>query len=414
VDVLGVMRQEDAATPTAATDSAKVLPLPWRTLGREALWIWLVWQAILLAVTYAALTFTFHAQGTPDTTVATPDALISAWVRHDSAWYLWIAERGYWVPRALTFFPVYPLLIHLLTPLCFGNAPLAAVLIARLADYALCLSMLALAWQELGPRLSSARLALALTLVYPLAFFFAAAYTEPIFLAEAALVLLFSRRRAWLWAALIAFVAGLTRPSGLVLLLPIAWEWARATRPWANWRNWRIWRDGVLAVGAVPAAYLVMMVISWFVADGQPLAFIHVHGQFDRVALPPWEIARLLIGVLYRAMPGSFTQAHNLSDVGMVLAFALIVIVGAVRRSMPIAFVLYMAGLIVLVIASPTPALIDPFVSSGRFLTAAIPVFLLLAVWAERRPWLTWLLVGGGLSLQAILAAFFLNGGWLI
>ncbi|HEU5441788.1 MAG TPA: mannosyltransferase family protein [Ktedonobacterales bacterium] len=403
-NLLPASLDNDGSTPSA---------LPWRLLAREAAWLWLAWQAMILALTYVALTFSPNAETHPHAAVATPAAFVSAWVRHDSAWYLRIASDGYNAPGTLAFFPLYPLLIHLFTPLCLGNAPLAAVLVARLAAYPAFLGMLALAWQELGPRLSSARLALAMTLAYPLAFFFAAAYTEPLFLALAAFTLLFARRHAWAWAALFGVLAGLSRPSGLLLFLPLTWEWARVARPWVHWREWRVWRKGALALGAVPAAYLVMVLLSWLYA-GSPLAFITVHASFDRVKLPPWEVARLLVGVLYRSSPGSFIQARNLSDVGPVLVVLLVVALGLYTRRMPVSFALYTVGLVVLSIASPTPILVDPFVSTGRFLTAAIPVFLLLAAWAQPRPWLAWLLIGGGLWLQAILAAFYLNGGWLI
>jgi Gpi18-like mannosyltransferase len=368
-------------------------------------------------LTYAALTFTPSTLGHPHTSVVTLDTLVTSWVRHDSAWYLQIAAHGYTPPQTLAFFPLYPALIRLATLLCFGNAPLAAILVARLACYPAFLGMLALAWQELGPRISTSRLALAITLAYPLAFFFGAAYTESLFLAAAAFALLFLRRHAWGWAALFTFIAAVSRPTGLILILPVAWEWARTERPWQHWRiwrEWRTWRDGALLLGAVPAAYVVMAVISMQAMQGDPKAFISIHSKFDRVTLAPWEIVRLLFGAFYPVEMGSFAQAHNLTDAGLVIVFIVLVIVGAVRRAMPVSFVLYMAGLIVLIIASPTPNLIDPFVSSGRFLTAAIPVFLLLATWAERRPWLTWLIIGGGLYLQAVLAAYFLIGGWII
>lgn len=107
-------------------------------------------------------------------------------------------------------------------------------------------------------------------------------------------------------------------------------------------------------------------------------------------------------------------QALNFSDVLPVLVVVTVVTVGVVRRQMSFALVLYTLGLVALSVGSPTPLEINPFASTGRFLTAAIPVFLLLARWAERRPWLTWLLLGGGLGLQAVLADFFVNGGWII
>ena len=67
-----------------------------------------------------------------------------------------------------------------------------------------------------------------------------------------------------------------------------------------------------------------------------------------------------------------------------------------------------------LAIASPTPNESDAFLSAGRFVLPSVPVFLVLANWAEDRPWLTWLIIGGGLCLETTLAAFYINGGWLI
>ncbi len=54
------------------------------------------------------------------------------------------------------------------------------------------------------------------------------------------------------------------------------------------------------------------------------------------------------------------------------------------------------------------------FLSAGRALVPSVPAFLVLAVWANDRPWLAWLIIGGGLCLEATLAAFFVNGGFLI
>jgi hypothetical protein len=219
-------------------------------------------------------------------------------------------------------------------------------------------------------------------------------------------------------AAAVTFLAAISHPRGLLLLAPLLWEWARVERPWERWRrSWRdphAWRDGLLVLGAIPAAYLAMAAISWRATGGDPLAFVHVHGDFDRVALEPWLVVRLFFGILYRSAPGSFSQAHVLSDVGAVAVIVLVIGLGVAYRRIPASFALYTMGLVALTIASPTPSLVDPFVSAGRLLIPAIPVFLLLAAWAERRPWLTWLLVGVGLSLQVVLATFFINGGWLI
>ena len=71
---------------------------------------------------------------------------------------------------------------------------------------------------------------LRLVAAYPMAFFLAAAYTEGIFLAFAIFCLYFLRRGFWYGAAICAFCATLTRFTGIVLLLPMIWEYGSVTR----------------------------------------------------------------------------------------------------------------------------------------------------------------------------------------
>jgi hypothetical protein len=56
----------------------------------------------------------------------------------------------------------------------------------------------------------------------------------------------------------------------------------------------------------------------------------------------------------------------------------------------------------------------DPFNGEGRYVMAAVPLFLLLGRWMVRRPWLEMLVVGGGFMLQALFLGFFLRGGWVV
>jgi hypothetical protein len=408
-----------ARTATAIADAPYAQPIPWRTLLREAAGLWLAWQAIVIAFTYTSLTFAIaNSQRSVPAYTVTPSSFYEAWVRFDGNWYAQIAATGYsavpGLKDTLAFFPLYPLLIRLVSIPLLGNIHLAAVLIARLADFSVCLGILALAWQELGANRALGRLALAITLAFPMAFFLSAAYTESLFLAEVCFTLLFLRRRTWGLAALFAFLAALTHPRGLVLFLPLAWEWMRVERPWEHFRDLRVLRNGVLVLGAIPLGFLIVAVVDMITTGGDPLAIIHSHASFGRVTLAPWLLVRLIFGIFYRSAPGTLNQAYNLADIGLVLVVTAVLIVAVVRGRMPVAFVLYSVGLIVLAIASPTPNGTDAFLSAGRFVVPSVPVFLALAAWAKDRPWLAWLIIGGGLCLETTLAAFFLNGGFLI
>jgi uncharacterized protein (TIRG00374 family) len=68
-------------------------------------------------------------------------------------------------------------------------------------------------------------------------------------------------------------------------------------------------------------------------------------------------------------------------------------------------------GLLALILVSPVATEHDTVASSGRYLLAAIPCFLLLGRLLTQRPALQLLVLGSGFMLQALLAAVFLSGG---
>ena len=111
-------------------------------------------------------------------------------------------------------------------------------------------------------------------------------------------------------------------------------------------------------------------------------------------------------------MGWSYEVARSLVDLAPVALFALVLLAGV--RRLPASFTVYMACLLLLVVSSPRPERLGYFVSAGRYFTAAVPAFLLLGRWVVRRPWLDLLLVSGGFLLQAVFAAFFLAGGWMV
>jgi hypothetical protein len=84
-------------------------------------------------------------------------------------------------------------------------------------------------------------------------------------------------------------------------------------------------------------------------------------------------------------------------------------VVGA--RKLPFAFTLYMVGLLYLCVSAPLIGNPDAYGSAGRYLLVAVPLFLLLARWSARRPWLETFLLCAGFILQAVFLASYLTGG---
>jgi hypothetical protein len=145
----------------------------------------------------------------------------------DADWYLRIARDGYdALPvEGLRYFPLYPLAARLLaaggpyeklTLLLIANtfAFVAAVLIYRLVLF------------EKNDA-SLARRSAWLVCLAPPAFVLVMAYTEPLSLTFSVAVFYAARKHRWALAAVAGLGAGLVRPTGLLLLVPLAIEVAR-------------------------------------------------------------------------------------------------------------------------------------------------------------------------------------------
>ena len=130
--------------------------------------------------------------------------------------------------------------------------------------------------------------------------------------------------------------------------------------------------------------------------------------------MAPWSAIGYAWQQFWQLPPASFQQARALVDI-VPLLFVAIVAVATIRR-IPASFLLYLAGLLLVCVSSPILGALFPeaFVSVGRYLLAAFPVYLVVARWLHRYPWLDTLFIGGGFALQALLMAFVLNGGWLV
>jgi Gpi18-like mannosyltransferase len=155
---------------------------------------------------------------------------VDVWSRWDSLWYIGIASNGYTLQNA-AFFPLYPTLIAALSRL--GMPPtLAGRLIARVAFSAALAGLYDLVRTKYG-RVTAFRSILYLAL-FPSAVFFAAAYTESLFLMLVVLSFHAGLREHWLWASIWAGLAALTRDVGILLVLPLAYEYARQRRTTAR------------------------------------------------------------------------------------------------------------------------------------------------------------------------------------
>jgi len=149
----------------------------------------------------------------------------------DGRWYFDIAHRGYAAlpDESLRFFPLYPLAARALAPVFVGHVGAALLLVSNLAALALGALVHRLCLMETGDDYLARRAAWFVALAPPL-FVMVMGYGEPLALALSVACLWGLRTRRWGWAAAAGFLAGLTRPVGLLLALPAVVEGLRGLR----------------------------------------------------------------------------------------------------------------------------------------------------------------------------------------
>src|SRR5262249_28554784 len=131
-----------------------------------------------------------------------------------------------------------------------------------------------------------ARRVLWIYLLFPSAFFLSGAYSESLLLMLTAGSVLMVRRRRWLLAGALAGFATLSRPIGVVAVVPILAEYIAMRRGPCGDRSWQPLAQGLVPVLVGGVAYLCF---AWW-AFGDPLANLAmetaVRGTFDG----PWRL----------------------------------------------------------------------------------------------------------------------------
>ncbi len=154
-------------------------------------------------------------------------ALFGVWERFDTLWYLHIAQHGYDRAMAVIFYPLYPGAIRLVSVVMPGMA--AALVISTVAAFSASWGMLRLAAADSTTQWRVyALLAIA---VWPSSFVLVAGYAEALTLALIVWAVVFARGERWELATVCGILAGLGRPSGVLVAVPLlvlAWRSGRS------------------------------------------------------------------------------------------------------------------------------------------------------------------------------------------
>lgn len=203
--------------------------------------------------------------------------LLNAWTVYDSQHFLSLARQGY-SPETAPFFPLYPWLLRALGE-DENRMALVGVVISNGAFLGALLLFFGLTRDIYGPKI--ARWALWLLAFFPAAAYSMAVYTESLFLLFALGAFWSARRQKWLVAALLAFLAALTRNSGPILALALLAEWWRQRKAGDS--------PSALAWGAMLMPCLAFIAVQGFIRSQLgDVSSLSAQATYGRALTWPW------------------------------------------------------------------------------------------------------------------------------
>ena len=339
-------------------------------------------------------------------------AAFGDWYRWDAIWYGSIAQNGYQYfgqreASNVAFFPLFPIvdgLVHSVTTLPVEvSGPIVSTLLTLLA----CWLLYRLTLRETGDH-STANRSVVYWLAFPAAYYLAIGYSEATYVVCVLAAFLFAREGRWSWSGVAAFLAGLARLHGALLIVPLGYEYLRQ----------RLRPDGQPTTTAHPV--LDLKGIGVFGAPLGVLAFMGYLGlQFGK-PLAYFEIQTLFFkGIRAEAFPtfpgttfahyfnGLLTNVPSTESVAVMGAMILLLLLTLEAWArLPRVYGVYMLTVALFSLTG------GDLISMPRFVVPMFPGFMALALMG-RRPWGDRVILIVPILLQGALALMFTKGYWI-
>ncbi len=251
----------------------ETMQAPWK----EAAWVFGLSRLIILLISYLSVTFLPKAPLSNAIMLVGPKCtsnltcFLLSWWRWDAIHYIQIAYGGYNQKPLTTFFPLFPLFMHGIGFL-FGGSEIAdyaaGLILANSCFYVSLVLFYYLVAQDFGPRV--ARYALVYLAFAPYAIFFFVGYAESLFLLLTLAFFYFLRRGSpldWWLAGLCGFLAALTRPTGVALIVPFLVLFVQKFGIYMDSLpiqvHWQQKLNVLLPLLLIPAGLLIYLLYQW-------------------------------------------------------------------------------------------------------------------------------------------------------
>jgi len=330
---------------------------------------------------------------------------IWAWANFDGQHYLGIAFRGYGHLQQ-AFFPLFPWLIKTLaSPFSQSQFSylLSGLTISHISIFISLFILYALVRLDYDEKV--ARLTTLFLLIFPTSFFFAAFYTESLFLALVLGTFYTARIKKWWLAGILGAFASATRVVGIFLFPAILWEW---------------WEQRKMENGKWKMENLISLIFIFFIPLGlllymrslainyhDSLMFFHVQPAFGAERSAKlillyqvfWRYAKMIATT--KLDPLYFTVWLELAT---AITFLCLLVFSYFKK-------IRLSYLVFAVLAYITPTLTGTFLSMPRFVLVLFPCFISMALIKNRLAKI--LLFTFYFLLLIVSIIFFTRGYWI-
>lgn len=306
-----------------------------------------------------------------------PILLLDMWARWDTGWYLSIIREGYQAGDYATsysniaFFPLYPYLVKFLMALVppslrtSGVYLSAGILLSNLF-FVIALILLYKLVLDLFHDQGIAQRTIWYTLLFPTSFFFSCFYSESTFLLFLVGTFYAALKERWAIASLLGCLLALTRPLGILIIIPLGWIYLEK-HDWAP----RKLRADILWFSIIPVGLLAFLLHTYSLT-GDFLAPMHAQAAWGRGELKPhWQL------ILH---PEGWQYIRHVTRVDHILTIGFILLSTLSLALLPSASYGIFSLLSIMI-----PLMTGSFQSQSRFLAVVFPVFIVLAILGKRR-----------------------------
>jgi Gpi18-like mannosyltransferase len=333
-------------------------------------------------------------------------------VKSDGVYYLRIAKDGYDMSGAIAvFYPLFPLTVSLVHRLGIGYV--AAGQIINFVAIVLASQGLYLLTKEVTKNKRIAILAVLSWLAFPSAHFFVAFYTESMFVAFSVWSLLFLLRKQYLAASILAGLASGTRLMGVVLGIVIMAQYLAD-------KKWKI-QNIDAKILFLPISFLgVGLYWAWLYGYTKVLPWEYFPMLYSRswvyMRFEPnfiktiwdeiWTYPKLVNSDIWSDIwiNAILTKLHFFVSWLAIVWSAYL----GWQKKLPKSLVLYSALTALILVLSGN------FVSHSRYILPVFPVFILIAMWLDKRSehmrTLYFVVSATGLG---VMLSMFANGYWV-